>query len=99
MGLDDVREPRHGCRRCPIRVLTSFGDLGGSPGDDVASSSNHVIAKQAKKSKSRFHIPTPAGRVTPTSIPVDVRSSFSHWRITRFDAVHFSFTSSLRGVT
>jgi len=52
MGLDDVREPRHGCRRCPIRVLTLFGDLGGSPGDDVASSSNHVIAKQ---SKSRFH--------------------------------------------
>jgi len=33
----------------------SFGDLGGAPDDDVASSSNHVIAKQAKKSKSRFH--------------------------------------------
>jgi len=55
MALDDVREPRHGCRRCPIRVSTSFGDLGGSADDDVASSSNHVIAKQAKKSKSRFH--------------------------------------------
>ena len=45
MALDDVREPRHGCQRFPIRVLTSFGDFGGAPDDDVASSSNHVIAK------------------------------------------------------
>jgi len=46
-------------------------------------------------------LPTRAGRVTPTSIPVKCRvcPSFSHWRGTRSDAVHFSFTSSLRGLT